>query len=415
MSVLRAGATPNERHAQLRIRADLLTTTAVCMLACGPTLVDTDNGAGTTLEEQTEVAACRLDALTIGPDGSHGCGVDDNDSLWCWGLNHEGQLGFESDGATFASVADRVGETSDWMQVAAGTKHTCGLKIDGSLWCWGSNASGELGSSEDEQARSEPAQVGAENDWLQLPSTLGESFSCAIRSGGSLWCWGRNSSGQLGTGITSDSERQPTRVGTDDVAWVDVALGKDHACAVRDDHSLWCWGDNHWFQLGVGSGGQPRSAPTQVGSDTDWSRIATGTFFTCGLRLEGSLWCWGSNQAGALGLGEDMAQLAPARVGTDNDWTHVSAGSLRACGLKADRSLWCWGNNLDGALGFGDSDDHPEPRRLGAETWSAVAPGHATCGLETDGSLWCWGWFFLGSDPAGVVKTPKSTMCKDAA
>jgi alpha-tubulin suppressor-like RCC1 family protein len=138
--------------------------------------------------------------------------------------------------------------------------HTCAVRTDGTLWCWGRNSDGELGIGPG-ASKNTPAQVGKATDW-SLVSSGGYStyHSCAVKTTGTLWCWGGNTSGQLGDG-TRISRDTPTQVGSA-TNWSDVAPGSNHTCAVRTDGTLWCWGTNHNGQLGDGTGWM--EAPTQV-------------------------------------------------------------------------------------------------------------------------------------------------------
>ena len=176
--------------------------------------------------------------------------------------------------------------------------------------------------------------------------------------------------------------------------WAQVSTGAWHTCGVRRNRSLWCWGGNFEGQLGMGDTAS-RLVPTRVGTDADWARIMTGGTSTCGIRTDGSLWCWGQNEDGQLGLGDTNWRLVPTRVGTDTDWARVSPGNRHTCGIRTDRSLWCWGRNWQGQLGLGVSEPNRQvPTRVGTDTdWARVgATGwEHTCGIRTDRSLWCWG------------------------
>ncbi len=175
--------------------------------------------------------------------------------------------------------------------------------------------------------------------------------------------------------------------------WAKVAGGRNHTCGVRTDRSLWCWGNNGDGSLGLGDT-TDRRVPTRVGTDLDWAKIGTGAYHTCGVRADRSLWCWGNNGDGQLGLGDETNRLVPNRVGTDLDWVEISTGVYHTCGVRADRSLWCWGSNGAGQLGLGDTTlTRLVPTRVGTDLdWAKISTGaDHTCGVRTDRSLWCWG------------------------
>ena len=141
-----------------------------------------------------------------------------------------------------------------------------------------------------------------------------------------------------------------------------------------------------------GPDGSPIDAPPPP--VTRWAQVAAGTSSSCGVRLDHTLWCWGRNEMGQLGLGakDPVGRREPAQVGLDQDWESVSISYLTACAVKTDHTLWCWGDNSDGEIGNNTQHMDPAAPTLIAGAWSSVAVGnnHA-CGIHVDGSLWCWG------------------------
>jgi hypothetical protein len=145
-----------------------------------------------------------------------------------------------------------------------------------------------------------------------------------------LWCWGDNGYGQLGIGMTGGGQLSPVQVGTD-IGWVQVGVGNGHACAVRSDHSLWCWGSGENRDLDP-------NYPAQVAGGDVYASVAGSWTTDCAIRTDGTLWCWGEG-----------ISSSPAQVGTAGDWTQVSASKFDTCGVRADGSGWCWGGNLGNA------------------------------------------------------------------
>ncbi len=299
--------------------------------------------------------------------GSHACGIDGDDGLWCWGLNGWGQLGVELPMfETVSAVPVQVDDASTWLDVDVGLEHTCAIRSDTSLWCWGRNGYGQLGDGTLED-RPAPTRVGDQTGWSAVAT--GPSFSCAIRAG-TLWCWGAGGSGSLGN---AGNAMLPLQVGTDS-DWAAVAasaaaveLAAGHACALKTGGTLWCWGLNAGGQLGVGSNtGQTcqldscSSAPLQV-AGADWERVALGAYHTCATRTDGTLWCWGYDEEGELGHGIPMQQWVPRQLGAATDWAHVDAGPLFTCAVRDDGTRWCWGLNDAHQLGDGTSTGQPEP------------------------------------------------------
>jgi alpha-tubulin suppressor-like RCC1 family protein len=192
--------------------------------------------------------------------------------------------------------------------------------------------------------RSVPVQVDAGTTWSQ--TAAGGWYVMALKQDGSLWTWGSNELGRLGKG-NQLSYFTPVLV---PVAgghhWLAVACGFEHTLAIRDDHTLWAWGSNHSGELGVGDT-TTRLSPTQVGAEATWSSIACGSYYSLAIKADGSLWAWGDNTRGELGLGAaGGVHNAPVRVGLANDWLAVSGAKHDLApftlALKTDHTLWAW-------------------------------------------------------------------------
>ena len=326
---------------------------------------------------------------TISAGGLYTCGIRPDRTLWCWGDNSVGQLGHGDAKRRTSPV--QVGVAADWVALATGFDHTCAIATNHSLWCWGSDRGGQLGLGPTGKRKS-PTRVGAGTDWTGVAA--GFTHTCGVRSDHTLWCWGGGSfAGQLGLGDLTD-RGSPTQVGTR-TDWATVRAGDAHTCATRTDHTLWCWGYNASGQLGLGDN-ENRSSPTQVGNRTDWADLsAENGYHTCATRTDHSLWCWGFNGSGQLGLGDTTNRTTPSQVGTASDWYGLSAGHKQTCATRPDHTLWCWGLNNAGQVGVGDTTDRTVPTQVGSGVdWAAISAGGSlhTCALRSDHSLWCWGY-----------------------
>ena len=214
----------------------------------------------------------------------------------------------------------------------------------------------------------------------------------AIKLNGSLWAWGNNVFGQLGLGDTRQ-RRLPTRVGRS-TGWATIAAG-EHCLAVKRDGSLWSWGSNDTGQLGLGSAKYgPHPRPQRV-AGADWKAVGVGVEFSVALKRDGSLWTWGNNNLGALGQGtstEELRYWRPTRVGRSSDWKAIAVGQDWVLALKRDGSLWAWGENDSGQLGLGDKVTRKSPTRVRSSGWAKIAAGSDfSLALKANGSFWAWG------------------------
>lgn len=316
------------------------------------------------------------------------CGVRHDGSMYCWGDNSEKQLGINSTQALILSPMQLTG--SRWQSVTAGQNHACALDSSGLITCWGRADSGQLGKpgAADQLPANASVQL-ADGDWSVVEA--GAYHTCGKKQGNTLWCWGQNFSGQLGLGVSSATVvTVPTKVG-EDVSWQMLAVGASHGCATRSDGTLWCWGSNSNGQLGTGSSANTFS-PTQV-SGSGFASVSAGAAHTCATYRDGTLACWGLNEAGQLGDGSTSSRKAPTLV-AGNDWALVGAGGASTCAIKLDGSLWCWGDNASGQIGDGSLAGRIQPTQVKSVngTWSAISLGNAhACGLLSTGALYCWG------------------------
>lgn len=275
-----------------------------------------------------------------------------------FGSNARGQLGRGD--VPGGPVLDRVPLPGLVAHVTQRFEHGCAILRSGALWCWGSNFEGELGQGDpaDSPDRSDPVEVSRGVAFQDV--SAGQGHTCAVAIDGTLWCWGRNVGGELGLGPGMPIQlRTPTELRG--ARWRSVVAGQSHTCAIRSDGDLFCWGqdddnDGHAGPLGVPGSGV-HDAPVIVDDAGDWDTISTDTFHTCGVRTDGTLWCWGRNAEGQLGLGDTSIVVeAPQRIGTDADWARVAVGRFATCAEKRDGRVLCAGANRSGELGVGDTD-----------------------------------------------------------
>lgn len=315
-------------------------------------------------------------------------------TLWSYGYNGNGQLGQGHNETADEPV--RVGQDSDWQDVAAGAVHCLAIKTDGTLWAWGGNGVGQLGTGNTTDVN-EPVQIGTATDWERISAGMGHSM--AIRTDGTLWSWGYNTYGQLGIGGT-DQETAPVQVGTGS-DWKEISAGGAHSMAIRNDGTLWCWGFNGTGQAGI-VGAQIYDTPQQVGVSSAWKSVSAGLEFSMALDAAGSVYSWGFNGNDQLGQGIAANQVnEPAMVTGLPGVRFIAAGSTFAFAIDSTDALYGWGFNVFGQLGNGSTTQQDVPQELAAgETWSLIA---AADGLISGGNI--YGYFSVG------IKTNDVLVC----
>ena len=414
-------------------------------------------GDGTT---QSRAAPGRIGSGTdwaqICAGDSHTAAVKADGTLWTWGSDQHGQLGNGSEatesqstpapvgtikllgivkqddvdvvtlivnGTTYAAI--RVGETvpasnwgqvevlgidalartvairlgvqqhtleegqtlldDSWAMVSAGSLHTLAIKQDGSLWTWGRNGSGQLGDGSTTD-RHHPVQIGSDKDWAA--AAAGVDFSLALKADGRLYAWGQNSAGQLGLG-NYEWPSTPTHVGSDN-DWLAIAASGSHALALKADGEMYGWGSNPNGEVGCG-GNENQRSPVAIGAGHVWTQIAAGPYNGFAVTDDGRLWSWGQNSGGQLGDGTQNTQRSPVPV-SGTGWLAVAASNNHALGYKSDGRVWTWGG--DACAGDGTTANRLSPVRVGGNApWMAVASGrYWTLALDAEGGLWSWGY-----------------------
>ncbi len=361
---------------------------------------DGELGDGTTIAKSSPVQiGTDNDWVTVIGGGDFHClALRSNGTLWSWGYNYFGQLG---DGTTVNNSTPQSISTTqnNWLNTAAGFNHTVSLKSDGTLWAWGMNNSGQLGDATSIN-KTCPVQITNEHKWTSI--TTGGDHTLSLKSDGTLWAWGANYNGQLGDGTIVD-KNSPVQIGSDN-KWISISAGFYHSLGLKSDGTLWAWGLNNSGQLGDGTFVNKLN-PVQIGSDNKWVSVCgggdwytTGSYYSVGLKSDGTLWAWGNNVFGQLGDGTVIAKINPIQIGSDNKWVSISAGMRHTLGLKSDGTLWAWGGNNYGQLGDGTISNKISPVQIGTDNkWIAIKAGSFhSVGLKSNGTIWSWGDNQLG-------------------
>ena len=276
--------------------------------------------------------------------------------------------------------------------IALGSWHGIILASDGSLWSWGEDHLGWHALGLD-NIQTQPClrRIGNGTDWISL--AVGAAHNLAIKSDGTLWGWGQNLYGQLGDGSSArwQSTPVPSVPGKD---WKQAAVGRGgHSVALKKDGTLWAWGNNWAGQLGIGRTNRVVREAMQIGSATNWVRIWAGTIQTVGMQADGRLWFWGVNPNPAIPESRTGASniFVPTLLSSDTNWMDVGFGYSVAFAIKSDGTLWAWGRQAHIYTDPHDETLDTTPVRVGTNTdWQAGSFSGAFYHVlrKKDGSLW---------------------------
>ncbi len=301
-----------------------------------------------------EDRGCRLTYTQVSGGGYHTCGLRSDGNLSCWGRNDQNQI-----------IVPALPAGLTYTQVSAGAFHTCALRSNGTAVCWGFNNNGQA---------TVPALAGGLT-YTQI--SAGNGHTCGLVSDGTITCWGQNDYTQTTV---------PALAGG--LTYTRVSTGEAHSCGLISDGTVDCWGNNAFWQTEV----------VALPGGLTYTQVDSGGFHSCGLRSDGTAVCWGSNSSGQL--------TVPALAG-GLTYTQVSVGKSHTCGRVSDGTLNCWGSNSYGQTTV--------PALAGGLTYTQVSAAreYHTCGLVSDGTLACWGYNSDGETDVPVILTLHSTGTLD--
>ncbi|MFT7580737.1 MAG: alpha-tubulin suppressor-like RCC1 family protein [Myxococcota bacterium] len=435
---------------------------------------------GTIGEFAAPALVSGIDDLTdIAVGDHHICAQRSTGEAWCWGQNWHGQLGTRSPGPDDAP--GRVEGIADVASITAGSRHTCAELVAGGVACWGANGSGQLSAPIAPQVVGVPTDVPGIAGAAQV--LVGSLHTCVLKTDGEVWCWGDNKCGQLGRGSLSAAfppepvvslplvaklamhESQVCALtregevycwgGNASEPWnvfqscdytnttplparipeitdaVDLAVGFQHACVVHANRTVSCWGrGGHW------DAGEPIDvpAPMPVVGLQEVDSIAAGFQFTCAVHTDRSVSCWGKNSNGQIGVGQTSATVgAPTRLPDIGSVEvrpllvdGIELGRSHACALRSGGGVLCWGNNSNGQLGAdtnGQSKNSPvevpgitNARSLTiADLGIQFLEGAKTCVMKDGADVWCWSGWQHAADPVPAVSAPSAVASLDEA
>ncbi|TNF24043.1 MAG: hypothetical protein EP329_25995 [Deltaproteobacteria bacterium] len=360
------------------------------------------------------------DPVQIAIGVGHACAVMQSGIVRCWGANNFGQLGIGTTAeVTGSAVVLGIG---DAVKVGVGATHTCALRAAGDVLCWGQDQREQLGNGwEDSENKSLPTPVAIDFAGLEgfagaVDLVVGRDHACAIKDDGRIWCWGYNGDGQLATGDNQQSAYAIPSLVTNAAALV---AGQGHNCALTADGRVLCWGWNGWGQLGDGNFPYSANTPRDTGI-TGAVALGGSILHTCAVLADGTAKCWGQNQHGEIGTGALSTRVtAPATVAELEGVVEIGGGDGYSCARAADGRAFCWGYGLNGRLGqTGNNADSLEPIEvdapLGLSAVSGVSLRHEhACVRLSDGTGRCWGSNLdgqLGSGESGQAEAPLAVV-----
>tara|TARA_B100001109_G_scaffold168640_1_gene137566 strand:- start:5628 stop:8588 length:2961 start_codon:yes stop_codon:yes gene_type:complete len=337
-------------------------------------------------------------------------------TLFVWGGNSHGELGLNSTTNDYTNVGGTQLPGTTWAQLGGGQHTPLAVKSDGTLWSWGRGHKGQLGQNH-VNSRSSPIQIPG-TTWRETGSIYGNgsSHSNAIKSDGTLWAWGENTMGVLGQNSRT-SYSSPVQVGSSTNWQSASANGNMYQYATKTDGTFWSWGANYRGILGHSEGSVRYSSPTQL-PGTNWGDPEAGKFAisqnytAAAIKTDGTLWMWGENQHGSLGQNNHQeasgSRSSPIQV-PGTTWKSIAFNSGSAVSAtKTDGTLWGWGDNGNGDLGLNNKTTYSSPTQVPGTTWDRVWPAQSgsTRASKTDGTLWAWGSGSVGGWGPGKYSSP---------
>jgi alpha-tubulin suppressor-like RCC1 family protein len=361
-------------------------------------------GNGTTQNQSLPVQAISIgSAIQVAAGEYHTLALKSDGTVWAWGYNAYGQLGNGT--TTNSSTAVQVTGLTNVIRIAAGTYHSMALKNDGTVWTWGYNAYGELG---DGGKANSTSIVNVSNLTGAVDIAAGDYHSLAVKSDGTVWAWGFNQYGELGNSSTT-SQVNAVQVsqssGSNFNNIIGVAAGIYYSAALKNDGTLFAWGHNDYGQLGIGnttdsvipvqSSACSLTSFSNVTASPFSGRITANQTHSLGVKPDGSVWAWGDNTYGELGDGTTTNRLSPVQAAITGAVTQISTGWYHTLALKSDRSVWAWGYNAEGQIGDGTTNQRATPIQVSSLTGLSAVTGVAAGqyhSVAVKSDGTVWGW-----------------------
>ncbi len=401
-----------------------------CLLTSQNTVWCWGEGNAAPMQIKDHAGVALKDVVHISAGAKHVCALKQDGTVWCWGSNENGELGngtkIESEGAVQVKANSDTFLTG-MKAISAGGQHTCALKNDGKVLCWGNNSDAELGnaSHEDSNFPVEVQEEGAGALQNIISISLGSSFSCGLKNDGKVLCWGQlvapsavssdegasAADNSTATDNQDDTNTDETAQAVSGATLVEdesgaplsnvVSLGTfgsaKHICALKKDGTAWCFGGNDEGQFSAQKSDTDKAA--QAFEGTALTAVSGGDAHTCVIKKDGSVWCRGSNTSGQLGDGSTsertgLVQVKDATGNALTSATAIASGAKHACIMRAGNEVWCWGDssNLLAQQVVLPSGDNFKPPVAGLPLPNLTVGGiHGCVTGPPEGYVWCWG------------------------
>ena len=316
---------------------------------------------------------------TVSAGGYHTAAIKTDGTMWSWGSGTRGELGNNSTTSRSSPVQTISGGTT-WRSVSASghnagdsLSHTAATKTDGTLWTWGSAASGRLGNNSLDN-RSSPVQtIAGGNNWQSV--SAGASHTAATKTDGTLWTWGSGASGRLGHNSTNNRS-SPVQTISGGTNWRTVSAGLGHTSSTKTDGTLWSWGLGTSGQLGNNTVTNTSSPVQTISGGNTWRSVSASRYHTAATKTDGTLWTWGGGGSGQLGNNAVASTSSPVQtISGGTNWRLASAGRFHTAATKTDGTLWLWGDA--GPLGDDTATNRSSPVQTisGGTNWRLASAG----------------------------------------
>ncbi|MET4144345.1 chromosome condensation regulator RCC1 [Arthrobacter sp. UYCo732] len=369
-----------------------------------PTMITGYDSLGNPVwSNQADAVPFKFTSLTS--RGNSTCAVDPDMAAWCWGANDQGQLG---DGSTITRSAPvKVQGTAKFTALTGATGNTfCGLADDGKAWCWGDNTTGQLGTGNAAVGTDSTTPVTPAGDHHFTALFSGPTTTCGIDTDLKTWCWGANP----GTG-TPDAAAEPAAV-SGGRAFTALTLDASTACGLEVSGKVFCWSVTDKGRSGVDPA-PAKGTPVEISGGRTYTHVQTANeeradtpSLVCAIDTGKKAWCWGNNGSGQLGNGSTTESMVPVAVSGGHDFTSLTVSPSAVCGIDTANHAWCWGSNGSGQLGIGPTTDTKDPAAVDPETTYSVITaatnnGRSFCAIVTGGAAKCWGENSFGQAQEG--------------